>query len=93
MSTNILCQIWHEKRVDNKELSEVLVNLLRENYGLAKKDVARELHVDTWRVHNWFYRKTGLAAFDLVMLMWRYGHIYQNVQELMLMPFGEWLSI
>jgi len=93
MSNSILCQIWHKKRVDNKEFSKIIVNILREGHSLAEKDVARDLYVRTSRVHNWFHKKTGMTALDLLMLMWRYSFIQQSVLELMLSPFDESVSL
>lgn len=74
MSTIKLSQIWEEKNLDNTELTIILVDLLR-SHNLVAKEIAGDLNIPTKRVHNWFYRNTGMTALDLVKMIQQYAFI------------------
>lgn len=80
MSTTKVSQIWEEKNLDNTELTIVLVDLLR-SHNLVAKEIAGDLNVPTKRVHNWFYRNTGMTALDLLKMIQQYNFIRQAVRS------------
>ncbi len=80
MSTIKLSQIWEEKNLDNTELTIALVALLR-NQNLVAKEIAGHLNVPTKRVHNWFYRNTGMTALDLLKMIRQYTFIRRAVRS------------
>lgn len=78
MSTTKVSQIWETKDLDNTVLTATLVTLLKSN-NLVAKEIAGDLNVPTKRVHNWFYRSTGMTALDLLRMMRQYGFIRKAV--------------
>jgi len=82
MSREILCQICHKKKFSNRELTKLMVIMLREQ-GINEKQVARELDISVHRVHNWYYKKTGMTALDLLWIMREYEFVRRAVESLM----------
>ena len=80
MSREILCQICHKKKFSNRELTKIMVIMLREQ-GINEKQVARELDISVHRVHNWYYKKTGMTALDLLWIMREYEFVRQAVES------------
>lgn len=80
MSTIKLSHIWEEKNLDNTELTVALVALLR-SHNLVAKEIAGHLNIPTKRVHNWFYRNTGMTALDLLKMIQQYAFIRQAVHS------------
>ncbi len=80
MSTIKLSQIWEEKNLDNTELTIALVALLR-SQNLVAKEIAGHLNIPTKRVHNWFYRNTGMTALDLLKMIRQYTFIRRAVRS------------
>lgn len=80
MSTIKVSQIWEEKNLDNTELTIILVDLLR-SHNLVAKEIAGHLNIPTKRVHNWFYRNTGMTALDLLRMMQQYSFIRRAVRS------------
>ncbi len=80
MSTTKVSQIWEEKKLDNTELTIALVALLRSN-NLVAKEIAGDLDVPTKRVHNWFYRNTGMTALDLLKMLKQYDFVRRAVRS------------
>lgn len=86
MSREILWQICHKKQFNNRELKRIIVNMLQER-GVNEKQVARELDISVHRVHNWYYKKTGMTALDLLWIMREYEFIRQAVVSSLLPEF------
>lgn len=82
MSTIKLSQIWEEKNLDNTDLTIALVALLR-SQNLVAKEIAGHLNIPTKRVHNWFYRDTGMTALDLLKMLQRYDFVRRVVGGLL----------
>ena len=78
MSTENLCQICHKKHPTNKCFTKQLVEILREN-GMTTKQVSADLDIDTERVRNWYYKNTGIVAYDLMMLQKKYDFIRRGL--------------
>jgi hypothetical protein len=80
MSSNNLWQICHKKMTPNKGVTiEVVTELRRRQF--STKQVARELDIPTERVRNWYYKNTGMTAFDLILLFQKYDFIEQIMRE------------
>lgn len=81
MSNDNLWQICHKISLDNsvnynKEMTSALVQLLIRHHGHGTvKKTARDLNIGTEHIRNWFYRNTGMTAFDLLLLIRRYDFI------------------
>lgn len=61
---------------DNQDLSQSLVEQLREHYKRnVSKSVAHRLDMNLCTVRNWFYKDTGLKAYDLLKLLDNYDFI------------------
>jgi len=82
MSRGILCQICHKKKFSNRELTKIIVNMLREN-KIKIKQAARDLDISVARARNWYYKKTGMTAADLISIMQEYEFIRQAVERLL----------
>lgn len=82
MSREILCQICHKKKFNNRELTKIMVIMLQER-GINEKQVARELDISVHRAHNWYYKKTGMTALDLLWIMRKYEFVRQAVDSSM----------
>lgn len=80
MSTIKLSQIWEEKNLDNTELAVALAALLR-GHNLVAKEIVGDLNIPTKRVHNWFYRNTGMTALDLLKMLQRYDFVRRVVRS------------
>ena len=80
MSREILWQICHKKKFSNRELKRIIVIMLQEN-GVNEKQVARELDISIHRVHNWYYKKTGMTALDLLWIMREYEFVRHAVES------------
>ena len=80
MSREILCQICHKKKFSNRELTEIMVIMLQER-GINEKQVARELDISVHRAHNWYYKKTGMTALDLLWIMREYEFVRLAVES------------
>jgi len=58
---------------DNKEFSQILLEQLRSYYeSNVSKHVAHDLNISLYTVRNWFYKSTGLKAYDLLLLLDNY---------------------
>ncbi len=75
-------QNWYKKELDvvvfsnNKELSEALKEQLIEHYKHnVSKHVAHDLDLNLYTVRNWFNKKTGLKAYDLLKLLDNYEFV------------------
>ena len=88
MSIVFLCQICHNKKLNNRQLSEIIVNKLRAN-GINIKQAARDLDLSVSRVRNWYYKKTGMTALDLLKMMREYEFVRQAVQDFLLIPLSD----
>ena len=71
MSIESLWQICHKKGFDNAMLTAIIAVILRES-NLTSKQVALDIGISTERVRNWYYRNTGMAALDLLKMLYRY---------------------
>ena len=80
MSSENLWQICHKKHLTNKCFSEQLVLILKDN-GLTTKQVAGDLGIYTERVRNWYYKNTGMVAYDLLLLLKKYDFIRRFFME------------
>ena len=76
MSRENLCQICHAKHLTNKCFSKKIVSILQ-NKKLGVQDVASEAQINTERVRNWYYKDTGIVAYDAWLLVQRYDCIRQ----------------
>ena len=88
MSREILWQICHEKKSSNRELKKVIVNMLQER-GVNIKQAASDLDINVHRAHNWYYKKTGMTALDLLWIMREYEFVRQAVEGSMSPDFVE----
>ena len=84
MSRNNLGQICPEKKFDNKELSQQLVGILRRK-GITRKQLADDLDISTERVKNWYDKKVGMTALDLLKLIYKYDFISNTVKNSLLL--------
>ena len=80
MSRNNLGQICPEKKFDNKQLSQQLVGILRRN-GITRKQLADDLDISTERVKNWYDKKVGMTALDLLKMIYKYDFISNAVKN------------
>lgn len=76
MSNAKLHQKWYKTKTtasvykDNKELSKDVVFHLKEHYkSNTYKIIATELNLNLHNVRNWYYKNTGLTAFELLKIM------------------------
>ena len=83
MSRENLWQICHKKDFDNRKLTENIVIILRQR-GITKKQAALDLDMSIWRVHNWYYKSTGMSALDLVKMMQQYDFVRQAIENSLL---------
>lgn len=82
MSRNILWQMCHSNRSGNSHLSNAIVVIVRKR-GMTPKQVANDLMIPTERVRNWYYKGTGMTAFDLLRLMRKYEFIRNYVNQML----------
>ncbi len=82
MSRNNLWQICHSNRSANNHLSKDIVVIIRRR-GLTSKQIANDLVISTERVRNWYYKGTGMTAFDLLRLMGEYEFIRIFIDEIL----------
>lgn len=82
MSREILWQICHKKDFSNRELTEIIVYILREN-RINIKRAARDLDISVHRAHNWYHKNTGMSALDMLRMMQAYAFIRQTIESLM----------
>lgn len=82
MSNANLRQKWYKTKsakivyADNKELSQAVLELLKKHYkSNAYKKIAKYLDLNLYNVRNWFYKGTGLSAFELLRIMDNYYFI------------------
>ena len=80
MSREILWQICHKKKFSNQDLTENIVNMLRE-HRIKIKQAARDLDISVERPRNWYYKKTGMTAADLMRIMQAYEFVRQEVEN------------
>ena len=80
MSRENLWQIRHKNAFDNRQLTKNIVRLMRRQ-RITTKQAARDLNVPTERARNWYYRKTGMTALDLLRMMQQYEFIRQAVEN------------
>ena len=76
MSNAKLHQKWYKTKTtasaykDNKELSKDVIFHLKEHYkSNTYKIIATELNLNLHNVLNWYYKNTGLTAFELLKIM------------------------
>lgn len=81
MSRDNLWQICHKNEHGNKSFTASIVKSIRMN-GLTSKQIAGDISISTERVRNWFYKNTGMTAFDLVLLMREYDFIRSMVTDI-----------
>lgn len=82
MSRQNMWQICHKKRFNNKQFTEEIVEMLRAK-GITQKQVAIDLDMTVWRVHNWYYKNIGMTALDLLRMMQAYDFIRLAVTKLL----------
>jgi hypothetical protein len=80
MSRNNLWQVCHSSRSGNNHLTKALVVIIRKR-GMTSKQIAKDILISTERVRNWYYKGTGMTAFDLLLLMCEYDFIRIYVNE------------
>lgn len=78
MSRNNLGQICPKKAFDNRQLSQHLVSILRKN-GITRKQLADDLDISTERVKNWYDKKIGMTALDLLKMIYKYDFIRNTI--------------
>lgn len=76
MSNAKLHQKWYKTKTtasvykDSKELSKDVIFHLKEHYkSNTYKIIATELNLNLHNVRNWYYKNTGLTAFELLKIM------------------------
>jgi hypothetical protein len=79
MSREILWQICHKKDLNNGDLTRYIVELLQKQ-GIKTKQAARDLNIPVERARNWYYKKTGMTAADLLRIMQEYEFVRQAVE-------------
>ena len=84
MSRKNMWQICHKNEFDNKQLTKDIVSMLR-CQGITHKQVALELDMTVWRVHNWYYQSIGMSALDLLRMIQTYDFIRETVENSMSM--------
>jgi len=77
MSRDVLWQICHKKEFSNREFTESIVYMLRENRVNIKR-AARDLDISVHRAHNWYHKSTGMTALDLLRMMQTYEFVRQG---------------
>lgn len=80
MYRNNLGQICPKKKFDNRQLSQQLVDILKEN-KLTIKQLAQDLNIPTERAKNWYGKNIGMTALDLLKMMHHYEFIRQAIQN------------
>jgi len=80
MSTEFQWHICHSNEFDNRCLTEGIVNIMRRQ-GITTKQAARDLNIPTERARNWYYRKTGMTALDLLRMMQKYEFVREAVEN------------
>lgn len=80
MSREILWQICHKKNFSNRDLTKIIVNMMRVN-GVKVKQAARDLDISVERPRNWYHKKTGMTALDLLWIMREYEFVRQAVES------------
>ncbi len=78
MSREISWQICHKKKCSNRELTVIIVYMLREN-RINIKRAARDLDISVERARNWYHKNTGMTALDLLWIMQEYDFVRQAV--------------
>ena len=86
MSREILWQICHKNELNNGDLTRYIVKMLREQ-GITTKQAARDLNIPVERARNWYYRNTGMTAFDLLRMMQEYKFVRQAVESSLSLEF------
>jgi len=86
MSREILWQICHEKKSSNRELKKIIVSMLQE-HGVNIKQAASDLDINVHRAHNWYYKKTGMTALDLLWIMREYEFVRLAVESSFALEF------
>ena len=69
-----------KKKISNRELKVIIVNMLQE-HGINIKQAASDLDISVYRAHNWYYKKTGMTALDLLWIMRKYEFVRQAVES------------
>lgn len=82
MSRKNLWQICHSNRSGNKHLTKDIV-VITKKLNMNPKQIANDLVISTERVRNWYYKGTGMTAFDLLLLMGEYEFIRIYVDEIL----------
>ena len=83
MSREILWQICHKKEFSNRYLTKIIVKMLKEQ-RVNVKQIARDLDISVERSRNWYHKKTGMTALDLLWIMRKYEFVRQAVESSML---------
>jgi len=86
MSREILWQICHKNEFCNRDLTKIIVSMLKE-HGVKVKQAARDLDITVERPRNWYYKKTGMTALDLLWIMREYEFVRQAVQSSLSLEF------
>ena len=71
-----------KKKISNRQLKEIIVNMLQE-HGINIKQAASDLDISVHRAHNWYYKKTGMTALDLLWIMREYEFVRKAVENSM----------
>ena len=71
-----------KKKISNRQLKEIIVNMLQE-HGINIKQAASDLDISVYRAHNWYYKKTGMTALDLLWIMREYEFVRKAVENSM----------
>lgn len=87
MSRSNLWQICHKKILTNRQLTQCIINMLREN-RITIKQASLDLDMTVWRAHNWYYKDTGLSGLDLMKIIQTYDFIRQVVAVPKFPPVG-----
>lgn len=80
MSSKKLCRICHGEHLTNKCFSKKFISALKEN-RLTTKQVSKDLIIPTENVRNWYYKGTGITAYDFMILIRKYDFIKQIFLE------------
>ena len=80
MSSEILWQIYHKKKLNNREVTRIIVNMMQ-GHGVNPNQASTDLDISTERVRNWYYKGTGMTALDLLRMMKKYEFIRHAVES------------
>lgn len=82
MSRENLWQICHKNGFNNRHLTENIVKMMRRQ-NIQTKQAARDLNIPVERARNWYYKKIGMTALDLLMMMRHYEFVRDEIEKLL----------